>query len=88
MHTAFLNSDREGCNILNSDFEEFGMGTEKGEDGHVYICQLFDVERFFLKRLDLHRSVLDAIHGDKATSLTGWGKHFTRYVFCITLKAQ
>jgi uncharacterized protein YkwD len=52
IHTAFMNSDRERCNILNCDFNGFGMGSEKGEDGHLYICQLFDGEHKFLRCLD------------------------------------
>jgi len=32
---------RERLNILNPYFQDFGVGTSKGKDGMLYICQLF-----------------------------------------------
>jgi uncharacterized protein YkwD len=32
---------RERANLLNPYFQDFGVGTAKGEDGMLYICQLF-----------------------------------------------
>mmetsp|Transcript_8019 Transcript_8019/g.23042 ORF Transcript_8019/g.23042 Transcript_8019/m.23042 type:complete len:683 (-) Transcript_8019:268-2316(-) len=43
VHRAVMqNRDgRERYNILNPYFQEFGIGTCKGEDGMLYVCQLF-----------------------------------------------
>ena len=32
---------RERANLLNPYFQEFGVGTCKGADGMLYVCQLF-----------------------------------------------
>jgi uncharacterized protein YkwD len=32
---------RERANLLNPYFQDFGVGTAKGDDGMLYICQLF-----------------------------------------------
>ena len=32
---------RERANLLNPYFQDFGVGTAKGEDGMLYVCQLF-----------------------------------------------
>jgi len=34
-------SDRERNNILDERFRKFGMGTALGEDGHIYMSQIF-----------------------------------------------
>ena len=34
-------TDESRSRILNATFEEFGMGAVKGDDGNIYICQLF-----------------------------------------------
>jgi uncharacterized protein YkwD len=52
IHAAFMNRDRERDNILSADSKEFGMGTAKGEDGQIYLCQLFGGERVLLTCLD------------------------------------
>jgi uncharacterized protein YkwD len=52
IHAAFMSRDRERDNIVNADSKEFGMGTAKGEDGQLYLCQLFGSERVLLTCLD------------------------------------
>ena len=42
---------RERFNILNPYFQDFGVGTCKGEDGMLYMCQLFS-ERIELTCMD------------------------------------
>jgi uncharacterized protein YkwD len=32
---------RERYNLLNPFYQDFGVGTAKGEDGMLYVCQLF-----------------------------------------------
>ena len=39
--TMMQRDGRERHNILNPYFQEFGVGTKKGEDGMLYMCQLF-----------------------------------------------
>jgi hypothetical protein len=59
VHRAtMLNKEgRERANLLNPYFQDFGVGTAKGEDGMLYVCQLFS------ERLEL--SCTDAVD-DKA----------------------
>jgi uncharacterized protein YkwD len=52
IHAALMNRDRERDNILSADSKEFGVGTAKGEDGQLYLCQLFGGERVLLTCLD------------------------------------
>jgi uncharacterized protein YkwD len=52
IHAAFMSRDRERDNVLSADSKEFGMGTAKGEDGQLYLCQLFGGERVLLTCLD------------------------------------
>jgi hypothetical protein len=42
---------RERYNILNPYFQDFGVGTSKGDDGMLYMCQLFS-ERIELTCMD------------------------------------
>lgn len=42
---------RERANLLNPYFQEFGVGTCKGSDGMLYMCQLFS-ERLELALID------------------------------------
>lgn len=42
---------RERANLLNPYYQEFGVGTCKGEDGQLYMCQLFS-ERLELALTD------------------------------------
>lgn len=42
---------RERSNLLNPYFQDFGVGTAKGEDGMLYMCQLFS-ERLELALTD------------------------------------
>jgi hypothetical protein len=42
---------RERANLLNPYFQDFGVGTAKGEDGMLYMCQLFS-ERLELALTD------------------------------------
>mmetsp|Transcript_5162 Transcript_5162/g.15029 ORF Transcript_5162/g.15029 Transcript_5162/m.15029 type:complete len:684 (-) Transcript_5162:386-2437(-) len=42
---------RERANVLNPYFQDFGVGTCKGEDGQLYMCQLFS-ERLELALTD------------------------------------
>jgi hypothetical protein len=42
---------RERMNLLNPYFQDFGVGTAKGEDGMLYMCQLFS-ERLELALTD------------------------------------
>jgi len=42
---------RERANLLNPYFQDFGVGTSKGEDGQLYMCQLFS-ERLELALTD------------------------------------
>jgi len=53
VHRATMqNKDgRERHNLLNPYFQEFGVGTCKGEDGMLYVCQLFS-ERLELTCFD------------------------------------
>jgi uncharacterized protein YkwD len=39
--TMIERDGRERYNILNPYFQEFGVGTAKGQDGMLYMCQLF-----------------------------------------------
>ena len=39
--TMMQRDGRERHNILNPYFQEFGVGTAKGDDGMLYMCQLF-----------------------------------------------
>jgi len=39
--TMLQKQGRERANILNPYFQDFGVGTCKGEDGMLYMCQLF-----------------------------------------------
>lgn len=41
MHKAALGSDSIMRADLLGDYTEFGMGTHKGMDGKLYLCQLF-----------------------------------------------
>eukprot|EP00538_Stauroneis_constricta_P006512 CAMPEP_0119560414 /NCGR_PEP_ID=MMETSP1352-20130426/14821_1 /TAXON_ID=265584 /ORGANISM="Stauroneis constricta, Strain CCMP1120" /LENGTH=742 /DNA_ID=CAMNT_0007608385 /DNA_START=343 /DNA_END=2571 /DNA_ORIENTATION=- len=41
IHASMMNNEMERENILNPDVTEFGMGTAKGGDGLLYLCQLF-----------------------------------------------
>eukprot|EP00980_Cylindrotheca_fusiformis_P023420 scaffold10472_cov126-Cylindrotheca_fusiformis.AAC.15 len=43
VHRAIMlnREGRERANCLNPYFQDFGVGTAKGEDGMLYICQLF-----------------------------------------------
>ncbi|CAJ1945686.1 unnamed protein product [Cylindrotheca closterium] len=43
---------RERANMLNPYFQDFGVGTAKGKDGMLYVCQLFS-ERLELSCTDL-----------------------------------
>jgi hypothetical protein len=53
VHRAtMLNKEgRERANLLNPYFQDFGVGTAKGEDGMLYVCQLFS-ERLELSCTD------------------------------------
>ena len=50
---------RERANMLNPYFQDFGVGTCKGEDGMLYVCQLFS-ERLELSCTDLAPEQEDA----------------------------
>jgi uncharacterized protein YkwD len=39
--TMLNREGRERANLLNPYFQDFGVGTAKGEDGMLYVCQLF-----------------------------------------------
>lgn len=42
IHRLIMCMDGEAkANILNPDFQEFGMGSIKGKDKNMYVCQLF-----------------------------------------------
>jgi uncharacterized protein YkwD len=43
IHRAIMQNKegRERANVLSPYFQDFGIGTAKGEDGKLYICQLF-----------------------------------------------
>ena len=49
--TMLQKQGRERANILNPYFQDFGVGTCKGEDGLLYMCQLFS-ERLELELTD------------------------------------
>jgi len=49
--TMLQKQGRERANILNPYFQDFGVGTCKGEDGMLYMCQLFS-ERLQLALTD------------------------------------
>jgi hypothetical protein len=41
MHVDMMTSSSHRCNVLSDSFSHFGMGTAKGEDGRLYLVQLF-----------------------------------------------
>lgn len=49
--TMLQKQGRERANILNPYFQDFGVGTCKGSDGQLYMCQLFS-ERLELALTD------------------------------------
>ena len=49
--TMLQKQGRERYNLLNPYFEDFGVGTCKGDDGMLYMCQLFS-ERLQLALTD------------------------------------
>lgn len=49
--TMLQKQGRERANILNPYFQDFGVGTCKGDDGQLYMCQLFS-ERLELALTD------------------------------------
>eukprot|EP00533_Pseudo-nitzschia_delicatissima_P013377 CAMPEP_0197282698 /NCGR_PEP_ID=MMETSP1432-20130617/24530_1 /TAXON_ID=44447 /ORGANISM="Pseudo-nitzschia delicatissima, Strain UNC1205" /LENGTH=527 /DNA_ID=CAMNT_0042749671 /DNA_START=194 /DNA_END=1777 /DNA_ORIENTATION=+ len=49
--TMLQKQGRERANILNPYFQDFGVGTCKGSDGNLYMCQLFS-ERLELALTD------------------------------------
>merc|ERR1712166_523008 len=49
--TMLKKEGRERGNLLNPYFQDFGVGTSKGEDGMLYMCQLFS-ERLELALTD------------------------------------
>lgn len=53
VHRAIMlnREGRERTNLLNPYFQDFGVGTSKGEDGMLYVCQLFS-ERLELSCTD------------------------------------
>jgi hypothetical protein len=53
IHRAIMQNKegRERHNVLSPYFQEFGIGTSKGKDGMLYICQLFS-ERIVLTITD------------------------------------
>ena len=55
--TMLQKNGRERQNILNPYFQDFGVGTNKGDDGMLYMCQLFS------ERLEL--ALTDTIKADE-----------------------
>merc|ERR1712194_564223 len=49
--TMLQKQGRERENLLNPYFQDFGVGTAKGEDGMLYMCQLFS-ERLEIRLTD------------------------------------
>jgi uncharacterized protein YkwD len=41
IHFQMLSSDADTKNMISSTFSVFGMGTAKGRNGKIYLCQLF-----------------------------------------------
>lgn len=56
--TMLQKNGRERQNLLNPYFQDFGVGTNKGDDGMLYMCQLFS------ERLEL--ALTDTIKADEA----------------------
>jgi len=56
--TMLQKQGRERANILNPYFQDFGVGTCKGKDGMLYMCQLFS-ERIELALTDTIRDGAD-----------------------------
>lgn len=50
--TMMAKDGRERANLLNPYFQDFGVGTAKGDDGMLYVCQLFS-ERLELNCTDV-----------------------------------
>jgi hypothetical protein len=44
-YDMMVNEGREQKKILSPKFNSFGMGTHKGEDGLLYLVQLFETTR-------------------------------------------
>jgi uncharacterized protein YkwD len=58
IHASLMERERECGNILNPAFQDFGMGTQKGEDGMLYLCQLFSFGTLALNCLDFESVAL------------------------------
>jgi hypothetical protein len=73
IHASLMERERECGNILSLAFQDFGMGTQKGEDGMLYLCQLFSFGTLVLNCLDFESVVLPSrlaqIDRNKKTSL-------------------
>lgn len=41
IHHKFMNSKKARSNIYDSSFRFFGLGSSRGSDGKLYICQIF-----------------------------------------------